>query len=107
MKTTLILLLALFASFAAAGQPANNPLQTPISTLPVVITKPGYYYLVANLFFTMPTPSSQTTAITVNAPGPVVIDMRGFTLQGQTRYHFPANDYFPTGILIQRFRVTM
>jgi hypothetical protein len=55
----------------------------------------------------MPTPSSPSTAITVNATGPVVIDMRGFTLQGQTRYHFPASDYFPTGILIQSSNVTV
>ena len=110
MKTTPILLLALFASFAAAGQPANNPLNTPISTLPLVITKPGHYYLVANLFFTVPTTTSPTTAITVNATGPVVIDMRGFTLSGSEMVDFPANGYFtvyPTGILIQSSNVTV
>jgi hypothetical protein len=110
MKTTPILLLAILASFAASGQAANIPLQTPVSTVPVVITKPGHYYLVGNLFFTLPTPTSPPTAITVNAPGPVVIDMRGFTLSGGGMVDFPADNYFtvdPTGILIQSSNVTV
>jgi hypothetical protein len=107
MKTTPILLLAILASFAATGHAANLPLTTPISTVPVTITKPGYYYLVGNIFFTLPTITSPSAAITVNATGPVVIDMRGFTLQGQTRYHFPTNDVFPTGIMIHSNNVAV
>ena len=85
-------------------------LETPISTVPVVITKPGHYYFVADLYFQLPTPSSPSTAITVHAPGPVVIDMRGFTISGQTRVRLPADGYFtvfPTGILIQSSNVTV
>jgi hypothetical protein len=106
-KTLLILTLAFSAILSSHAVPIAAPFLTPISTLPLVITKPGYYYLVGNIFFTMPMPSSPTTAITVNATGPVVIDMRGFTLEGQTRYHFPEKDYFPTGIMIQSNNVTV
>lgn len=107
MKTLLNLILAFTAILSSHAAPIAVPLITPISTLPLVITKPGHYYLVGNVFFNMPTTTSPTTAITVNAPGPVVIDMRGFTLEGQTRYHFPEKDYFPTGILIQSNNVTV
>jgi hypothetical protein len=106
MKKTLLNLTLAFCAISSHAAPAL-PLITPISTLPVVITKPGHYYLVANLFFNMPMETSPTTAITVNASGPVVIDMRGFTLQGSTRFHFPDRDFFPTAILIQSSNVTV
>jgi hypothetical protein len=110
MKTLLNLTLAFVAILSSHAAPIAIPLTTPISTVPMVITKPGHYYLVGNIFFNMPTPTSPSTAITVNAPGPVVIDMRGFTISGSTQYDFPADNYFtvdPTGILIQSSNVTV
>jgi hypothetical protein len=89
---------------------ADLPIATPISTVPLVITKPGHYYFVADLYFKMPTTTSPSTAITVNATGPVVIDMRGFTLNGADRIDFPTAGYItidPTGILIQSSNVTV
>lgn len=106
MKSTLLIALLALASPVYAQ--TTQVISTPISTVPVVITKPGHYYFVANLFFTLPTPTSPSTAITVNAPGLVVIDMRGFTLNGQTRYVFPSDGYFqvfPNAILIQSSNV--
>lgn len=106
MKPLLIALLALASPIYAQ----TAQISTPISTVPMVITKPGHYYFVANLYFTLPTPTSPPTAITVNATGPVVIDMRGFTLNGGTRYDFPTAGYItidPTGILIQSCNVTV
>jgi hypothetical protein len=103
-----IIIASIFAACALHAAPL--PIQTPISTLPVVITKPGYYYFVGPLIFQVPTPASPTTAITVNAAGPVVIDMRGFTVTGPTRVDFPTDGYFtvyPTGILIQSSNVTV
>jgi hypothetical protein len=90
---------------------ADLPIATPISTVPVVITKPGHYYFVADLFFQFTLITSPQTAITVNAPGPVVIDMRGFILSGSDRYEFqplhPSTTIYPTGILIQSSNVTV
>jgi hypothetical protein len=100
MKNTLLIALLALASPIYA--------QTPISTIPVVITKPGHYYFVSNLYFTLPTPVSPPVAITVSASKPVVIDMRGFTLTGGQRYNFPSfNTFYPTGILILSSNVTV
>jgi hypothetical protein len=107
MKTLLNLTLTFCAILSSHAAPIAAPFLTPISTVPMTITKPGHYYLVGNIFFTLPTITSPSVAITVNATGPVVIDMRGFTLQGQTRYHFPTNDVFPTGVMIHSNNVTV
>jgi hypothetical protein len=106
MKLTIILSSMVLACSVYA---ADLPIATPISTVPVVITKPGHYYFVANLYFQLPTPTAPPTAITVNAPGPVVIDMRGFTISGGQRYEFPTggSTVYPTGILIQSSNVTV
>lgn len=50
--------------------------RTPISSLPLTITKPGSYFLTTNLFGV-----SGTNGITILTSN-VVIDLRGFTLQG-------------------------
>jgi hypothetical protein len=71
-----ILALALISALSAHA--AEFPTSTPIKSLPVTITKPGNYYFVANMY--VPTPGG--AAITIQAPGSVVIDMRGFTLTG-------------------------
>ena len=71
----------------------------PITALPVTITVPGNYYFVSNMY--EPTPV-WATAITVNAPGPVVIDLRGFELVGPEGYASGSS-----GILIQSNDVTI
>jgi hypothetical protein len=73
MKTSLIIILALFASFTVAGQAANIP----ITYLPFHITAPGTYVLNTDLT----APYSKTPAITTNQPvGIVVLDLQGHTL---------------------------
>jgi hypothetical protein len=73
----------------------------PIPALPAVITKPGEYYFVGNMFYNnqaqVQSTAAAAAAITINAPGgPVVIDMRGFTLTG-----LEYNATFSIGYLIQ------
>jgi hypothetical protein len=78
---------------------ASKSAEIPITSLPATITVPGKYYFVANMY--EPTPE-WPTAITVNAPGAVVIDMRGFTLTGPEGY-----DISSIGFLIQGNDVTI
>ena len=70
-----------------------------ITSLPVTITQPGDYYFVSDIY--EPT-LFQVPAITVNAPGPVVIDLRGFALVGP---EYNANN--SAGVLIQSNDVTV
>ena len=93
MKTTLSLLALLIIASAAVAAPQ------PIPALPATITKPGEYYFVGNMY--EPTPEWQT-AITVNAPGPVVIDLRGFAFVGPEGYSSES-----VGLLIQSNDVTI
>jgi hypothetical protein len=93
MKTTLSLLALLIIASAAVAAPQ------PIPSLPATITVPGKYYFVTNLY--EPTPE-WPTAITVNAPGPVVIDLRGFAFVGPEYYGISS-----VGILIQSNDVTI
>jgi hypothetical protein len=83
---------------------------TPITTLPLIITKPGNYYFVENMYFAV-TPvvgqSGTTPAITVNAPGPVAIDMRGFTLSGPGQQFLNGFYTNPVGIVIDSSNVTI
>jgi hypothetical protein len=56
-----------------------------ITSLPFTIGAPGTYVITGNLSFTAPTPpnaSTYYTAISVptNLPGPVILDLKGFTL---------------------------
>jgi hypothetical protein len=74
--------LMLLAAFAALSAHAAK---LPIPSLPATITTPGDYYFVADMYYTTPPNIGNQTdyAITVNASGPVTIDMRGFKLSGQ------------------------
>jgi hypothetical protein len=56
------------------------PITTQITALPFVITSPGTYVLTGDLNF----PSVPLPAITIQAglPGPVVLDLGGFTISG-------------------------
>jgi hypothetical protein len=64
-----------------AGPPKKNPPPILISSLPFTITAPGTYVLTGNL-----TSSDSTNAaairIPTNIPGPVTVDLNGFTLTG-------------------------
>jgi hypothetical protein len=72
LKTTLILLLAIFASLTN-----NQAANIPINYLPFKITAPGTYVMNTDLI----APYSKTPAITSNQPvGVVVIDLQGHTL---------------------------
>ena len=95
MKTTLSLLALLTIASAAVAAPQ------PIPALPATITQPGEYYFVGNMFYNnqaqVQSSTTAAAAITVNAPGgPVVIDMRGFTLTG-----LEYNATYSIGYLIQ------
>jgi hypothetical protein len=52
----------------------------PITSLPLTITTPGYYFLLSDISFT-PTSMSNRIAITVSSPN-VTIDLRGYSLSG-------------------------
>jgi hypothetical protein len=104
MKKHCCLFLLAFAGLAVSAYAdpigASKSAEIPITSLPATITKPGTYYFVANMYESTP---EWPTAITVNAPGGlVVIDMRGFTLTGP--------EYYATssiGFLIQSNDVTI
>jgi hypothetical protein len=90
---------------ALTVQAANTQLATtqaakstsiPISALPFNIKAPGTYVLTGNLTLAPNgTVGGITFAITVDAPGPVTIDMRGFTLSSSPVQISPL--YFITG----------
>jgi hypothetical protein len=66
--------------FPLASQSANIP----ISSLPFAITGPGTYVVTGDLTFSLPPGGNPVAAITVptSLSGPVVIDLKGFTLTG-------------------------
>lgn len=69
----------------AAPTLASKSATIPISYLPFPITAPGTYVLTGNLTFAPPTTTTGlVAAITVSTAisGPVVIDLKGFTLTG-------------------------
>jgi hypothetical protein len=85
IQSSLIILLAIFASFAVAGQPTNIP----ITYLPFHITAPGTYVVTANLSYpAQPTNQDANAAITISTsiPGAVVLDLKGHTLTGGGYY---------------------
>lgn len=51
---------------------------TPISSIPITITSPGYYYFTTNLYH-----SSTGSAVVINSDH-VTVDLNGFTLSGTT-----------------------
>jgi hypothetical protein len=72
---TYLLLLSGFVALSA------HAAKLPIMALPATITVPGDYYFPSDLNYTVPV----DFAIVVNAPGPVTIDMKGFTLRGSAQ----------------------
>ena len=97
--------IALLSAFSA------HAVEIPITSLPVTITKPGNYYFVANMYYAVTVEPAPLTpvAITVNAPGSVTIDLRGFSLSGPAVQYVngePTNST-ATGISIQSSNVTI
>ena len=71
------------AAFAILSALAAHSAEIPITYLPYTISGPGTYVFKSNLYYAAPFLSSSSPlsyAITVNAPGPVIIEMRGFTM---------------------------
>jgi hypothetical protein len=108
--TTLLLTAALGLTMnALSAHGAEIAKSTPIPSLPAIITKPGNYYFVANMYYAItfePGPISPVS-ITVNAPGPVTIDMRGFTLSGPGQQFLNGWYTNPIGIVIESSNVTI
>jgi hypothetical protein len=103
MKSALMLL-ALSISLITANAAPKPP--TPITSLPITITAPGSYYFISDMFYT-PTSLTESTAITINAPGEVTINLKGFALTCPLQV-FAGGFYLnPTGILIKSSNVTI
>jgi hypothetical protein len=89
LKTSLLTLssaLCLTGAFTAqAGSPKKNPPPPPppiaISSLPFVISAPGTYALTGNLSSSDST-NAAAIRIQTDIPGPVTVDLKGFTLTG-------------------------
>jgi hypothetical protein len=101
---------------AIAVQSAKSSTETgtsliarPIASLPITITKPGYYYFVSDMYTypTFATPAGSAPAITVNAPGNVTIDLNGFTLSGPLQAFVDGWYANPPGMAIQSSNVTI
>src|SRR6516162_1270304 len=90
LKSLFFLLVLSVTSLSAAPKPKPTPTPTPpppiaITTLPFNITAPGTYVLTGNL--TSPPITNQNGVfgainISPTIPGPVVVDLGGFTLTG-------------------------
>ena len=80
----------------------------PIAALPISITAAGYYYFIANMYFT-PTSYSNSVAIKVNSPGAVTIDLKGYSLTGPPLDYVGPPYYYlnPVGITIESSNVTV
>jgi hypothetical protein len=88
--------------FLACSLQAASVKETPITSLPATITVPGNYYFVGNMYEPTALWPTGPTGITVNAPGTVVIDLRGFALVGPEYYGIASY-----GILIRSNDVTI
>ena len=80
----------------------------PITSLPLTITSPGYYYLLSDIYYT-PTSLTNRVAITITCPG-VTIDLRGHSLTGPFQAEITVPEYFnldPVAILIVSSIVTV
>jgi hypothetical protein len=107
MKSILMLLafsISLVTANAAPDAATKPP--KPIASLPITITVAGSYYFISNMFYT-PTSLSNNTAITINSPGKVTIDLKGFTLTGPLQAFAGGFNLNPIGILIQSSNVTI
>src|SRR5215469_13468265 len=88
-QKSILLMAALGLTMSATlmGQSVNTPAITskiPINSLPFNITAPGTYVVTRNLTFSVSSGGNPVAAITVptSLSGPVVIDLKGFTLTG-------------------------
>jgi hypothetical protein len=102
MKIKLLLLSLLLPSILHAGPrvtaaavAANK--YTVITALPYNIIIPGTYILLGNLTDTL----IGTPAVTINAPGPVVFNLNGYTISGGSTSNSP------NGVSIQSSNVTV
>lgn len=80
----------------------------PITSLPLTITSPGYYYLLSDTYYN-PTSLTNRIAITVISPG-VMIDLRGHTLTGPFQAEITVPEFLnlnPVAISIQSSNVTV
>jgi hypothetical protein len=80
----------------------------PITSLPLTIISPGYYYLVSDTYYN-PTSLTNRVAITVSSPG-VTIDLRGHSITGPLQALITVPQYFnlnPVAIAIQSSNVTV
>jgi hypothetical protein len=91
------IVVAALAMSALSAQSA----EIPITYLPFQITAPGRYVLTSNLSYPGPTQFNDA-AININAQGPVILDMKGFTITGVPSDHYsigiivgPASDPVP------------
>jgi hypothetical protein len=93
---------------APMGASAFFKARIPITSLPLTITSPGYYYLVSDIFYN-PTSLSNRIAITVISPG-VTIDLRGHSLTGPFQAEITVPEFFnlnPLAIEIENSNVTV
>jgi hypothetical protein len=81
MKLRFPLLMAAFSLLSALSAEAAN---IKISSLPFAITAPGTYVVTGNLTFPIQPTGNTIAAITISTAiqGPVVLDLKGFTLTG-------------------------
>jgi hypothetical protein len=80
----------------------------PITSLPLTITTPGYYYLLSDIYFT-PTSMSNRIAITVNSSN-VTIDLRGHSFSGPFQAEITVPEYFnlnPVGMDLVGSNITV
>jgi hypothetical protein len=83
MKLKNTLLMAAFGLIMSALVAQSANIQ--ITHLPFTIAAPGTYVITGNLSFTAPTPPNASTFYTAiliptSLPGPVILDLKGFTL---------------------------
>jgi hypothetical protein len=93
---------------AQAATSASFKPPIPITSLPLTITSPGYYYLVSDTYHN-PTSLSNRIAITVISPG-VTIDLRGHSLTGPFQAEITVPEFFnlnPEAIVIESSNVTV
>jgi hypothetical protein len=113
LMAALSLIMSAFTGHAQTVQKQLTPsaLGTPpipITSLPLTIKTPGYYYLVSNMYYSA-TSQSNRVAITVNSPG-VTIDLRGYSLSGPAQAVITVPQYLnlnPVGILLQSSNTTV
>ena len=107
------LTMSVFTGHAQTGQNELIPSvlgkpRIPITSLPLTITSPGYYYLLSDTYYN-PTSLTNRIAITVLSPG-VTIDLRGYSLTGPFQAEITVPEFLnlnPVAISIQSSNVTV